>query len=850
MTDAEIISKILGGSTDFFAMLVDRYVRMVRGLCGTYVSNQSEHDDLIQESFTYSYQKLDSLRNHNRYGPWLAKITRGACKNWIRSQVRRQRTREAYAAEAITRDVEDGSKTVARKDTYEWIHAQLSGLPDKTRETMVLYYVEGLTTREVASLLGIRESAAKKRLAYGRHLVAEKIRAELSHVSEQVRDTERLKQKVMLALPLSSPGWLGKTGKGSTAAKGSSTAAKAAGTLSLPTIVAGVKMKVALALIVVVMSLSLGVTLVTGKSPYELVRDASFWAAGAGGESGAGAHAGKSWFDTMLGTVFPKAGPLFENGTEDLHLLSGSPNQENVATGSLELTLNYALPGFLQAADARFQAVPVANKRVRLARRKFDAEALREILREADISDGLKAEIEKNWHESFVNNVPFDIEMFVKNRAKDSSTAKSLRRLFGNGIIGTVIKTLPEDDWIETVTSNEGKALIVAMIPGNYVLSVPSAKKPMKNESDPKEDNTFLIRPGECTEYAGTIIDYASAIRGRVVLTKDKLALANEVAKNTMKLILSGEVTRGMKKEIPVEPETGLFEVDPNDIAWGDFRIELAQSAEPSSIDTAIQKASPITGTRIPGVALSALEMGLGKNLSESGEDLPGNDNVTIMASNQRVSARPNLHISSGRNNETRERQDAAEGPEGDESENDEAGEGEGEREGENPAVPDFGEGESEGEGEELEEDETPGPILALDPTPAVLDFGLELIEETFVIYNASALNGPLNWSLDVTGDEANAINVQPTFGISPEVVTVSVDRTDLDGDNYELSLDINSNGGNGSVLVQFEGEPVDSKFKWSRRAGGSASDSGSSVSVFPDGSFVVTGSFSDSATF
>ena len=106
MNDADIIGDVLAGNTSQFTELVDRYLLMVRGLCSSYIYDPSEQDDLVQESFTYSYMKLNSLRNRKKFGPWLARITRGKCMNWVRSRTRRDKAHRSFAAES--RDTTEG----------------------------------------------------------------------------------------------------------------------------------------------------------------------------------------------------------------------------------------------------------------------------------------------------------------------------------------------------------------------------------------------------------------------------------------------------------------------------------------------------------------------------------------------------------------------------------------------------------------------------------------------------------------------------------------------------------------------------------------------------------------------
>ncbi|MFC1735618.1 RNA polymerase sigma factor, partial [Candidatus Hydrogenedentota bacterium] len=127
MNDAQIVSEVLAGNRDQFNLLVDRYLVMVRGMCASHVYDPGERDDLVQESFVHSYQKLNTLRRRELFGPWLAKITRSKCLNWIRSRGRREKAYGALAKEPET-STESPLDKLSRQELYAWVKNQLSSL--------------------------------------------------------------------------------------------------------------------------------------------------------------------------------------------------------------------------------------------------------------------------------------------------------------------------------------------------------------------------------------------------------------------------------------------------------------------------------------------------------------------------------------------------------------------------------------------------------------------------------------------------------------------------------------------------------------------------------------------------
>lgn len=227
MEDKDIVAAVLAGRTEKFAELVDRYLPMVRGLCFSRVYNASVHDDLVQESFLYSFEHLDQLRNRSRFGPWLARIARTRCTDWLRKEQRREALREQVPAEATSDVASDPHSEFDRNELHAWLRIEMGKLPPKTRDAMVLRYVEGLSVPETARLLGVAQSAIKMRLHYGRKRVAETFWKRMADSAPDTRQGDALRNRVLTALPLSAAPWL---------SGGNTAAAAVTGALGLKTV--------------------------------------------------------------------------------------------------------------------------------------------------------------------------------------------------------------------------------------------------------------------------------------------------------------------------------------------------------------------------------------------------------------------------------------------------------------------------------------------------------------------------------------------------------------------------------------------------------------------------------------
>jgi len=205
-TDALIVNSVLHGNTDRFSELVDRYLPLVRGVCAARFSDPATVDDLTQETFVTGFRKLNALRQPEKFAPWLAAIARHLCKTYHRTASRRAAAEERLALEPLKAVVQT-DEALTRQEIYAWVHRQIETLPDKTREAVLLHYLEGLSVREIARHCGVRDGAVKKRLEYGRKLLGQKLLEDVGELPAAF-DNERTRQRIVRALPLTLAPWL------------------------------------------------------------------------------------------------------------------------------------------------------------------------------------------------------------------------------------------------------------------------------------------------------------------------------------------------------------------------------------------------------------------------------------------------------------------------------------------------------------------------------------------------------------------------------------------------------------------------------------------------------------------
>jgi len=121
-------------------------------------STPEDAEDLLQESLVQALLKLPALRDDSSFKPWLLTIVRRKALDRARITKRHRQTKQflpVLAAEPT--DILSAE-----------ILKVLQALPDNSRELLCLFYLEGLSAKEVAHVLRISEAAVRQRLVRAR----------------------------------------------------------------------------------------------------------------------------------------------------------------------------------------------------------------------------------------------------------------------------------------------------------------------------------------------------------------------------------------------------------------------------------------------------------------------------------------------------------------------------------------------------------------------------------------------------------------------------------------------------------------------------------------------------------
>jgi RNA polymerase sigma factor (sigma-70 family) len=174
-TDADLVTAARAGERAAFAALVARHRGRARAAALRLLADPHEAEDVAQEAVLQAYLGLARLRDPDRFGGWLSAIA----LNLARMRLRRARTHDDLVGGRVLPLASEPApeETVEAAELFVLVRETLAELSPRERETVLLYYVDGLSSREIASRLGHSPVAVRVRLHRARARLRERLGA-------------------------------------------------------------------------------------------------------------------------------------------------------------------------------------------------------------------------------------------------------------------------------------------------------------------------------------------------------------------------------------------------------------------------------------------------------------------------------------------------------------------------------------------------------------------------------------------------------------------------------------------------------------------------------------------------
>ncbi len=188
LKDEELVSLYVDDKDEnAFNEIVNRYTDKVYSLAYRIANNPSDAEEILQEVFIILVEKLDTFRAESKFSTWLYRVSANAAYMFLRRN-KNINTREMsledykpYSDYGVLEGIKDKdwSDTPDNKllsnEGVEIIEKAIGELPEDYRIVFHMKDVEGLTSKEIANVLGLSLPAVKSRVLRSRLFLRDKL---------------------------------------------------------------------------------------------------------------------------------------------------------------------------------------------------------------------------------------------------------------------------------------------------------------------------------------------------------------------------------------------------------------------------------------------------------------------------------------------------------------------------------------------------------------------------------------------------------------------------------------------------------------------------------------------------
>lgn len=162
--EQKLIGLAKEGDNEAFSQLAKRYRSLLYAAAYSVLHSRDDAEDAAQEALCRIYVKLQTFNEQGSFGRWAYVIAKNAAIARLRS-VSRETPLDLMQAPA-----EEHRSSIA-----EEIKAAVSELPERLREPLLMYYVDGYAGREIASFLEIPAGTIRAQLTEARKLLRKEL---------------------------------------------------------------------------------------------------------------------------------------------------------------------------------------------------------------------------------------------------------------------------------------------------------------------------------------------------------------------------------------------------------------------------------------------------------------------------------------------------------------------------------------------------------------------------------------------------------------------------------------------------------------------------------------------------
>ncbi len=151
------------------------------GYCLRYTRNNAEAQDVLQEGFIKVFEKINTLKDARTLEGWMTRIFINLALTRYRKERSGPEWVEVSGADSIVEEDTSESDTGMDDLTPESVLDMMKQIPENYRTVLNLYAIDGLSHKEISTLLNTTESNSKSMLSRARKMMRDLLDKRTKH---------------------------------------------------------------------------------------------------------------------------------------------------------------------------------------------------------------------------------------------------------------------------------------------------------------------------------------------------------------------------------------------------------------------------------------------------------------------------------------------------------------------------------------------------------------------------------------------------------------------------------------------------------------------------------------------
>ncbi len=186
-TDNEIITRVLKGEHQLYAMLVQRYQNFVFTIALKYTPLREDAEEIAQDVFVKAYKALAQFKGESKFSTWLYSIVNSTSITFLRKKKLDIHSLDNEYVFEMADNQAAGTQVVSaeHKSKIEMVSRAIELLSPDDARIISLFYKAEQSLEEIAHILNIEANTVKVKLHRARGRLKEKME---KYFTQDVKD--------------------------------------------------------------------------------------------------------------------------------------------------------------------------------------------------------------------------------------------------------------------------------------------------------------------------------------------------------------------------------------------------------------------------------------------------------------------------------------------------------------------------------------------------------------------------------------------------------------------------------------------------------------------------------------